>query len=127
MGAQNVKIRLERAVDCEDVKAVEQILDKYPDVLNQPFHEDGVFNIGTRAAWRGDLKMLQMFHRRGGELNKPGNKPFPYFKVNEGYPPIMWVAIRGYLNCLEWLVEEVKVEYNICDSEGLTPLDNAVI
>lgn len=39
----------------------------------------------------------------------------------------MWTAIRGHLQCLEWLIEEVKVDYNICDSEGLTPLDNAVI
>jgi hypothetical protein len=74
MGAKNVKIRLERAVDCENVKSVEQILDKYPDVLNEPFHVGGVFNIGTRAAWRGDLKMLQMFDRRGGELKKPSKR-----------------------------------------------------
>jgi ankyrin repeat protein len=47
--------------------------------------------------------------------------------VNGGYPPIMWTAIRGHLECLQWLVETLKVDYDICDSEGMTPLDNAVI
>ena len=76
MGAKNVKIRLERAVDCEDVKSVEEILQKYPDVLEQAFHDDGVFNIGTRAAWRGDLPMLKMFHTKGGSLNCPCKELF---------------------------------------------------
>jgi hypothetical protein len=69
MGAKNVKIKLEGAVERENVADVEAILDKYPEILDQAFYEDGVFNIGTRAAWRGDLDMLKMFHRRGGKLN----------------------------------------------------------
>ena len=39
----------------------------------------------------------------------------------------MWTVIRGHLDCLTWLIETVKVEYDICDSEGMTPLDNAVV
>lgn len=68
-----------------------------------------------------------MFHKKGGDLNVSGRFPAVLLLVNEGYPPVMWTAIRGHLQCLEWLIEEVKVDYNICDSEGLTPLDNAVI
>lgn len=72
MGAKNVKMKLEQAVDKENVPEVEAILDKYPELLDEAFYEDGVFNIGTRASWRGDLPMLKMFHRRGGKLNESG-------------------------------------------------------
>jgi hypothetical protein len=76
MGVKNAKIKLERAVDQENVAGVEAILDKFKDqnLLEQAFHEDGVFNIGSRAAWRGDLPMLKMFHSRGGDLNNPRKK-----------------------------------------------------
>lgn len=126
-------MKLEHAVDRENVKDVEDVLNKYPDIikLEDAFYEDGVFNIGTRAAWRGDLPMLKMFHRRGGNLNSQGKSSLDltvnWNLVNEGYPPVMWCAIRGHLECLKFLIEEVGVDVDICDSEGLTPLDNAVI
>ena len=74
MGAKNVRMKLEHAVDRESVSDVEAGLDKHSDIikLDDPFYEEGVFNVGTRAAWRGDLHMLKMFHRRGGNLNCQG-------------------------------------------------------
>lgn len=118
MGIKNAKPKLFDAIERESVMEVEMLLDKYPQLLNESFFEDGVFNCVIRAAWRGDVKMLKMLHKKGADLN---------LGVNDGYAPVMWTAIRGKQKAMRYLVEKGKVNLEICDSEGLTPLDNAVV
>ena len=39
----------------------------------------------------------------------------------------MWTAIKGHKKALKYLVEKCEVNLEICDSEGYTPLDQAII
>lgn len=118
MGLKNAKPKLYDAIERESTMEVEMLLEKFPDLLNEAFFEDGVFNCATRAAWRGDTKTLKMLHKKGADLN---------LGVNGGYPPIMWTVIRSKMKSMKFLVEKAKVNLEICDSEGLTPLDNAIV
>lgn len=46
--------------------------------------------------------------------------------MNEGYPALIWAARRGKIEALQFLVENGAF-LDICDSEGLTVLDQAII
>jgi len=69
MGAKSAKTKLFDAVERENVEEVKMILEKFPDLLNAPFLDDGVFNAVTRAAWRGDLNMIKMLKEKGADLD----------------------------------------------------------
>lgn len=118
MGIKNARPKLFDAIDRESVIEVEMLLDKYPDLIDTAFFDGGVFNCATRAAWRGDVKMLKMLHKKGADMN---------LGVNEGYPPLMWTVIRKKTRAMKFLVDKCKVKLDISDSEGLTPLDNAIV
>ena len=68
MGAKSARTKLYDAVERENVEEVKMILEKFPDLLNTPFFEDGVFNAATRASWRGDLNMIKMLKEKGADL-----------------------------------------------------------
>lgn len=62
MGLSSTKTYIQDAIERENVKEVENLLNKYPLLLNESFVNDGVFNCATRATWRGDLNMIKMLH-----------------------------------------------------------------
>ena len=68
MGISNTREKLFDAVERESIDEVRILLDKFPDLVNTAFFDEGVFNCATRATWRGDLKMLKMLKEKGADF-----------------------------------------------------------
>ena len=117
MGAGNAKEKLFHAIECEDLLMAEKILDRFPNVLNEGMHKEGVLMPITRAVWRGDAKMTQLLLNRGAN---------PDATHNNGHTALTWAAIRDRHECMNLLLKHNANIYT-CDSEGFTPLDHAVI
>ena len=118
MGVSHAKEKLFEYIDREDQTKVAKVLDKYPAIINEPFSNGNPLNCPIRAAWRGDKEMMKFLFTRGANFNN---------SVNGGYNPLMWTAIKGHFKAMKWLIEKAGVETDICDSEGFTPLDNAIV
>ena len=60
-------------IECKDVEGAKKILDKHPDLLNDPIAKGNGYSFLSRAVWREDITMVKMMHKLGANLNLSGN------------------------------------------------------
>jgi len=110
--------KLYDAVEERDIIKAEKILDRFPEIINEPGFKDAKLNPLIRAVWGGDMEMVKFLCRRGAEVN---------CMINSGHKPVYWAAIRNRFEILRYLIEEKNAIYEVADMKGFTVLDHAVI
>jgi len=118
MGNVDARGKLYDAVEAKNIEKAEKILDKFPNIINEPGFEDAKLNPLIRAVWGGDFEMVKFLCRRGAEVN---------CMVNSGHKPVYWAAIRDRFEILRYLIEEKEAVYEVADMKGFTCLDHAVV
>lgn len=110
-----------------DYKAVERILDNYrvsddddkqADTIP---HAAGLFGYSPLhvASSNGHAEVLKSLfdYKEGLDVNSR--------TVDGGYTPLHLAASSGHANCVEVLLEHKKIDINVTDAFGRTPLETA--
>ena len=96
MGNFATRENLYLAVNAADELWITKILEKKPDLVNEPLTDDGKTNAISRACYCGLPHIILLLIKHGADLNRTGSS---------GISGLMWTAVRGHLDCCKILVE----------------------
>jgi hypothetical protein len=117
MGSMEIKSRIWDATTANDPKALKNIFQKYPALINDPISEDKKTNTVSRAAYLNRPHIIAILATMGADLNRAGES---------GITALMWAAARGHIDCLQILLK-FGADLEKTGPFGLSALDFAIL
>lgn len=117
MGNFATRENLYLAINAADELWITQILERKPDLVNEPLTDDGKTNAITRACYCGLPHIILHLIKHGADLNRAGSSSIT---------GLMWAAARGHLDCCKILVE-FGANIDQTGPHGMNALDFAVL
>lgn len=117
MGNFATRSNLYLAVNAADEVWITKILEKRPELVNEPLTDDRKTTAITRACYCGLPHIILHLIKHGADLNRTGCN---------GITGLMWTAARGHLDCCRILVE-FGANIDQTGPSGMNALDFAVL
>ena len=117
MGAAATKENLYEAIDAGDDLWITDILQRCPELANEPITGDGRSNAIVRAAILGKANLLLTLIKHGADVNVTGQSEVT---------GLMWAASKGNMECVKTLVE-FGSDLTKTDPEGMNACDYAAL
>lgn len=117
MGAAATKENLYDAIDAGDELWISDIVQRAPDLANEPITSDGRSNAIVRASILGKAHVLLTLIKHGADVNATGLSEIT---------GLMWAASKGQIECVKTLIE-FGSDLSKTDPDGLNATDYAAL
>lgn len=96
MGNIDTRNKLFTAISSNDPQKAKELLQKHPELLDEPISDDLKTTALTRAAYTNRPHIIAALSELGADLNATGET---------GISALMWAAARGHVDCVNILLD----------------------
>jgi len=109
--------QLFRAIDDEKVDTVRVLLERHPELINQPKDAYSFHPPLHYAVWQGQREIAKVLINHGADMNRPGD---------DGMRPLHYAVLHSQPELAALLIKE-GADLALTDRGGMTPLQKAEI